>query len=592
MAPLLRASVHGLRRSRLVPSPFPSSQRELCKPPESSNILRRWFGESAALEETCSSAQTVNDTAGESKALIPGEDLSKLVDAQKEILTENVVKQECATKEPSSTPKTSDLTSLILEKMRNRNNLNVPKDNGVPLQAESKSWKVKKLPEGSSQPVGEDKWDQDTNLIRNRATKKRGNLASGGAMSNLVKTEEGENQDDFADLDLPQECNEAVPPKLSNNANSSPRPATDAFRNLTLNVKPKGDGLQGLNAKRKDNGFQGYQQKAKESTPVSFSFLKSLDATATTSGVVEDDSFFGSNAINSKDSLPNVRSTSQNLTPDFLKSFGAKNEPTHEARSSSYHEVKRISSHEAKSVSSHESKSASMERPVRAPSNANEVTSATTRTKYPGYTVCIRNLPSHGNLALVKEALSLHGEVISSFKKSNSDGTCNAFVEFKTAEAMDGALASRWVNFDSKAFSIVRADAPITTVVRLSRVSTETTDSQLFSICEKFGSLDNIRRRGNGVYDLFYRVNELSKMSTILDSLNEVTLNQSRLVALPAPLLHPAIRKEVLKGSEGQAWVASQLSQTLKRIECGLDTVSVCFEDLKTLTAMEEELTK
>lgn len=82
---------------------------------------------------------------------------------------------------------------------------------------------------------------------------------------------------------------------------------------------------------------------------------------------------------------------------------------------------------------------------------------------------------------------------------------------------MDGALASRWVNFDSKAFSIVRADAPITTVVRLSRVSTETTDSQLFSICEKFGSLDNIRRRGNGVYDLFYRVNELSKMSTILD---------------------------------------------------------------------------
>lgn len=106
--------------------------------------------------------------------------------------------------------------------MRNRNNLNGPKDNGVPLQAESKSWKAKKLPEGSSQPVGEDKWDQDTNLIRNRATKKRGNLASGGAMSNLVKTEEGENQDDFADLDLPQECDEAVPPKLSNNASSSP----------------------------------------------------------------------------------------------------------------------------------------------------------------------------------------------------------------------------------------------------------------------------------------------------------------------------------------------------------------------------------
>ena len=68
-------------------------------------------------------------------------------------------------------------------------------------------------------------------------------------------------------------------------------------------------------------------------------------------------------------------------------------------------------------------------------------------------------------------------------------------------------------------------------------------------------------------------------------------MNQRRWVALPAPILHPEAKKAVLKTSEGKAWHASQMKQMLNKIEVGLDAMSICFEDLKSL-AQDEVLNK
>ena len=64
---------------------------------------------------------------------------------------------------------------------------------------------------------------------------------------------------------------------------------------------------------------------------------------------------------------------------------------------------------------------------------SNEAAQATKESfaPYSGYTVCIQNVPSHCNLGLVKHALSTHGEIVGSFKKSGSNGTCTIYVEFK-----------------------------------------------------------------------------------------------------------------------------------------------------------------
>eukprot|EP00250_Pteridium_aquilinum_P018107 c23947_g1_i1 orf=61-1368(-) len=423
MAPLLKAGLHALRCSRIVSSPSLPSQRELglLKPPESNYIVWRWYGESSALEEPCSATRAANDTAGESRAA-NGADSSKVVSitekrgALKETLTVNAVKKEGAAEE-SSVLNTDKLTSLILGKMRNKNNSNGPKDNGVPMKAESTSSSANKVSEEISESVKDDKWQQVVNSMRNMAAKKKGELASGGAKPTLLKKKEGEKQDDFADLDLPQAGGEAGTSKIFNSSDKFSRVATDVLKNFSLNAKPKDGGFQGSNAKQKEGGFEGYQPKAKEAKPVSFSFLKALDANATASGpqISGDQSFLDRNAgTSTADLLSNIkpkdsrsqgsnqpmRKETKPVSFDFLKPYEAKRDSSYESRNAPFNEAKNTSSHEAKSapyygaksVSSHDLKGAFSERQDRAPPTVNEVSSNVSRTTYPGNTVRIQCL--------------------------------------------------------------------------------------------------------------------------------------------------------------------------------------------------------
>ena len=50
---------------------------------------------------------------------------------------------------------------------------------------------------------------------------------------------------------------------------------------------------------------------------------------------------------------------------------------------------------------------------------------------FSGYTVCIQGVPAHANLGVVKHTLSTHGEIVSSFKKPGSNGSCTIYIEFK-----------------------------------------------------------------------------------------------------------------------------------------------------------------
>jgi hypothetical protein len=82
---------------------------------------------------------------------------------------------------------------------------------------------------------------------------------------------------------------------------------------------------------------------------------------------------------------------------------------------------------------------------------------------------------------------------------------------------MDNAITLREIQLEGKLFPITRPEPPITTVVRLSRVGGITQETQIRSICEKYGSLDNIKKRGNGIYDVFYKVKELPNIPNILE---------------------------------------------------------------------------
>lgn len=573
MAPFLRASLHGLRSTLWA-------QRERCllKLPESKYVMCRWYSETAVLED---STPAFNDTNGEIGASSKGSDsLTTVEDMGKQEITIETTTVSTKQENVSEESATDKLTSLILGKMRSKNS----SSSASPAQMGPASSKTSKLPEESNEPAQGDKWDQVMESMRNMAAKRKELLASGGAKPTpSLKLDNSEDSDDFADLDLPS----GDLSKALSNADNLPS-TDDAFKRF----------ISG--SKQREGTFQAKKAKA-----VSFSFLKALDNSDTASSRAQStgsQNSFNRIAGKPKDSglqglMQPPRKEAKPLSFDFLKAPETKGAPppgvqaktTDTPRSFSFIDKRESSTHPGTaSVSAHPGPASVTARTV----SIDDIKRESSNTTSSCYIVCVQSLPVQSNLALVKEALSIHGQVISSYKTPNADGSCNAFFEYKTAEAMDDALASRWLQMDSKVFGIVRADSPITTVVRVSRVSANTTDSQLQAMCEKFGSIDNIRKRGVDVYDVFYKTGELSNMSAILDRLNEVTLNQRRWVALPAPLLHPGVKREALKSSEGQAWHAHQLSKTLSRIEMGLEAVAIHFEDLKSLVAMEDEILK
>ncbi|KAI5060248.1 hypothetical protein GOP47_0024668 [Adiantum capillus-veneris] len=208
------------------------------------------------------------------------------------------------------------------------------------------------------------------------------------------------------------------------------------------------------------------------------------------------------------------------------------------------------------------------------------------------YMVCIQNLPGSCNPSMVKASMAIHGEVTGFFKKPVRD-RLSAYIQFKTAEAMESALASRKLQLGSKTCYITRSDQSVfTTVVRISKVGNDIDEGELRSVCELYGKVDDIRKRAYGVFDVFYDVKELTNIPSILSSLSEVHNNRSAWFAFSAPLVHPSMEKEVLKSPEGQSWHNIQVNHAINRVEAGLDVVSVLFEDLKQLSLVSREYSK
>eukprot|EP00249_Psilotum_nudum_P017551 c26385_g1_i1 orf=233-2005(+) len=202
------------------------------------------------------------------------------------------------------------------------------------------------------------------------------------------------------------------------------------------------------------------------------------------------------------------------------------------------------------------------------------------------YTVRVENLPDEISLVRIKEALSRHGVITGSFKKPVKNGIIACYIEFQTDEAKENALADHLVFVDGRAFAVSRLDRPMTTVVRISHVSPETTNSKVLSICEKCGKVDSVKRRDTRLFDVFFKSIELSNMTRILNGLNEVTVNQHRWRAQPAPVLHPEAKETMLQTKIGVDWYNTQVSLLLERMNETVNRYSIGLEDLRELHFM------
>eukprot|EP00250_Pteridium_aquilinum_P015853 c22801_g1_i1 orf=120-1838(+) len=571
MAHLFRLKLQALYCPRLLSSPALSFK--LLNSPDPRHIPRRWYGESALLEESCNSTQNASDINGVSNQ---GEDLTKQGNR-----IEDKVSNRASTASKLSSLDMDKLTSSISDKLKAKPTIkHDEKGKGVQTQVDRLSTNE------SNKSIKDDKWQQLVSNVRTMALKTKSKAAAGDK-SGLPKMEQTENQHDFADLDLPQA-------KVDSGISRGPNDSNKDSLVMTA--------FGGKNPKQKNTQSQSPNlQKSKDTKPLSFSFLKSHDATEVSSVGNDEDFFSGvkpqdsssqyTNQIRNKDAIPGWADYKLSRGKDSASSR-ASQESNHsnQPRSKDAMQV----TFDSKLSRSTNDTFSTAEMQGRIPSNTSEATHqpSNNRVSHTGYMVCVQNLPASSNPAQIKASMAMHGEVLGFFKKTVRNDCLNVYIQFKTAEGMEGALAARKLQIGGKAFLIVRTDSVFTTVVRLSKVSLDTSESQLHLICGRYGSIDSIKERASGIFDVFYKVKELPNMTNILGSLNQVMHNRSTWFALPAPILHPTVQKDALKSTEGQAWHELQSYQAKNRIRSALDNVSVLLEDLEELNVLAKEYSK
>ncbi|KAJ7545136.1 hypothetical protein O6H91_09G108800 [Diphasiastrum complanatum] len=203
-----------------------------------------------------------------------------------------------------------------------------------------------------------------------------------------------------------------------------------------------------------------------------------------------------------------------------------------------------------------------------------------------GYPVLLEDVPQEISFQ-VQEALSAHGEIISSYSKVRDSGNVSAFVSFKTEVAKESALAAHWIHLGGKPFRIQRLDSPKTTVVRISNIAAETNEEKIVNTCQLCGYVDSVKPRAAGVVDVCFHPNEIRHMIRILDRLNEVHIDKRRWRAQPAPRCSPKTLSEIRRSADGQKWLQNQQFHVVDNLEDSLKEALMHAEDLRELLSLQ-----
>lgn len=210
------------------------------------------------------------------------------------------------------------------------------------------------------------------------------------------------------------------------------------------------------------------------------------------------------------------------------------------------------------------------------------------QARNPGYAVAIENLPGGLSVIQLKESLSAYGEIVDTYSRRGPAGVM-CFVEYKTEDARENALASRVLDFPGgQSCRIHRVDDLVSPVVRLSHLSSETTEDMVASLCRKFGQVERVVTRKEGIVDVYFQEAELKHLPKILASLNAVTLHQRRWRARPAPRLPALGAANLIRSPAGQEWIRNHQLRTLTNIDEALKKIAVDVEDARELLSLSD----
>ncbi|KAA3480863.1 Polyadenylate-binding 1-A [Gossypium australe] len=182
--------------------------------------------------------------------------------------------------------------------------------------------------------------------------------------------------------------------------------------------------------------------------------------------------------------------------------------------------------------------------------------------KNPTKTVKVKNLCEDISLQQLKEALAFHRSSISNIFLGST--TSVVYVEFETEDAKERALAQQSVLVSGKELLILRIDAPMTTVVRISNINPT---SKVWTICNSYGQVKYLAKRGVGVVDVHFKLAEWPNMLNIVNNLNGIEVDENRWLAQPAPIFPVEILRALWSRPEERRHVNCVIYRLLRELE-------------------------
>ncbi|KAM0932245.1 putative RNA recognition motif domain, nucleotide-binding alpha-beta plait domain superfamily [Dioscorea sansibarensis] len=193
--------------------------------------------------------------------------------------------------------------------------------------------------------------------------------------------------------------------------------------------------------------------------------------------------------------------------------------------------------------------------------------------KNPSRTVIINRVPDNLSFHDLKCALSTWGS-ITGIAMGTSVST--VFVEFESEKSKERALAEATISISGITLSILRVDAPRTTIIRISNVNPVSGAIKVHSICDSFGQVKRVAGRYIDTFDVHFKLSEWPNMLKIINRLNGLVVDQQKWTAQPATLIPAEVLQALWNKRESQRQVHELVRNLCERIsDESIDTSSL-----------------
>lgn len=208
-------------------------------------------------------------------------------------------------------------------------------------------------------------------------------------------------------------------------------------------------------------------------------------------------------------------------------------------------------------------------------------------TSQKSFGVRVQAVPPQINTFEMKEAMAHFGDIMNVSKQRVRD-TVHYVIWFKTEEAAKKAFGERKIKLRDSWYHLGRQASPLTTVVRLSNVSSQVTPSKLKSTCETIANVAGLEMRKAGIVDVQFHVKDTTDMINIIERLSKLKFGEQRLRVYPAPRFFCGKDPNNHFKPQDVQDVKKLKDTALKQVEWNMEKLSTELQDFRELLALKQ----